>query len=577
MTATRRFTARLSCEPLESRELLSASPITYHKGDLQRSVQVEAIYYGPSWTGSLAGEQAVINSGLKTALGDAYLDTPSEAGYGGFGGSLAGSTVAVNGAAADNNVVTPAEVQAYLDNALHHPYTADQKTDRILANRADRLYLVFVDPDYVVKDLFGHSSTDSVLGYHTFFRETLGGKQQIVHFAVVAAPGGAAGNPSIANAISPLTDTLTGTASRELLDAMSDPDGFGWYANDSLKEIGDSGSYVYLNQTLVARPQTPDFYRMTPAPATAGCDPALGTSAANAPTFLLDANGGLWEAVRQPGADGKVTTVTTQVASNVASVSDQGIDNSGRATVGYVTADGKSFEYHDGGPVQLLYSPVAADESPVAAKKGVTALGAKAGQGASYVLLSNHQAWEYDEQTHVVSLREVGVAAIDAGTTAQGVNMVDVIDTKAVAWEVPDRGAEHSLGLTDVTQVSAGRQGVSALLRSNHSARLYDDAAGGLVGPSRLNVARVASGFSADGNYVLDLLFQSTRLAYEADYVRNASGQLVSRVERNGPRTGALSLGKMRAGVIDLVFADGAYEGKIDGKQTFFGAFVAAV
>src|SRR5262249_26041123 len=148
---------------------------------------------------------------------------------------------------------------------------------------------------------------------------------------------------------SPLTDTLTGTASRELLDAMSDPDGFGWYANGSLKEIGDSWSYVYLNQTLVARPQTPDFYRMTPAAGTAGWAPALGTLAPTAPTFLLDANGGLWEAVRQVGPAGKVTINTTQVASNVASVSDQGINNSGRATVCYVTADGKAFEYHDGG------------------------------------------------------------------------------------------------------------------------------------------------------------------------------------------------------------------------------------
>jgi hypothetical protein len=371
---------------------------------------------------------------------------------------------------------------------------------------------------------------------------------------------------------------VTGTASRELLDAMSNPDGFGWYANGSLKEIGDSGSYVYFNGTLVARPQTSDFYRMTPAAGTAGWDPALGTSAANAPTFLLDATGGLWEAVRQVGATpGSVKIVTTRVASQVATVSDQGIDNSGRATVCYVTSDGKAFEYHDGGQVQLLYSPAAADHSPIAAKAGVTVLDAKAGQGVSYVLLSNHQAWEYDDQTHAAGVREVGVTAIDAGTTREGVNMVDVIDTKAVAYEVPDRGAEHSLGLTGVVQVSAGRQGVSALLTSSHTARLYDDQAGGLVGPARLHVARVASGFSADGNYVLDEVLVGSGLAYEADYGRNGNGQLVDKVERPATQGGTLSLSKMRAGVIDLLFADGAYEGKIDKKQTFFAGFVAAV
>src|SRR5258707_7116147 len=184
------------------------------------------------------------------------------------------------------------------------------------------------------------------------------------------------------------------------------------------------------------------------------------------------------------------------------------MDNIGRAMGCFITADGQAYEYHDGGQLQLLYSTNASDNSPIAAKVGVRVVDAKAGQGVSYVLLSNEVVYEYVDATskpnaHAAKVvkQDTCVVVIDAGTTVQGVNVVDEIYHKTgEAFELPDNGSKHSFGLFNVKQVSAGRQGVSALLDSNGTAHVYQDGRG-FLGDTWTNVAQLSSGFSADGTY----------------------------------------------------------------------------
>jgi hypothetical protein len=263
-----------------------------------------------------------------------------------------------------------------------------------------------------------------------------------------------------------------------------------WY-DDDRGEIGDvvAGQTVYLNGYAVQREADQNDQAMTPAGA---------TSRGNPVRFFLEGNR-LWE-LTNPGW---VLTNVFWAVAPVSAVSDQGIDNNGRAMVDLITTDGRAFEYHDGGArVQL----------------GNGVRSAAAGQGASYVLFNNGDLKEYHDSDGAWSWIHADVASISAGTDKLGVNAVDLIFSPQAAggvggqtWEYSDTRRQrdnshwHYIG-SDIRSISAGQQGMACYVRNNGGAVLFDDGPWShtFLDP---NVAQATAGTDVNGQYLVYLLY----------------------------------------------------------------------
>jgi len=195
-------------------------------------------------------------------------------------------------------------------------------------------------------------------------------------------PGGSIGNATL-SWLSTLK-TMTEVTSHELAEGVTDPDvnykSLGWYDNAN-GEVGDivNGETVFLNSYAVQRISDQSDQAMTPA----------GATDATPVSFVLKTNGKLSEFSKSHW---------TVVASNVASVSDQGIDKQGRAMVDFVTKGGAAYEFHDGSGLTYL-------------RGGVKS--AVAGQGVSYVLLTNGTLDEYQDGNGWSTI-DNGIVAISA-------------------------------------------------------------------------------------------------------------------------------------------------------------------
>jgi len=176
---------------------------------------------------------------------------------------------------------------------------------------------------------------------------------------------------------------------------------------------------------------------------------------------------------------------------NVASVSDQAIDNRGHAMVDIVTTSGAAYEVHAGG-VGLVYLT-----------SGVKS--AKAGDGVSYVLLNNGMVYEYHDSHGTTNFVDSNVVALDAGTDQFGVNAVDLVYGSGAAWEHSDTSGWHFLA-NGVARVSAGRNGAAEMLLGNGNAYHFNEAAGSFTFLAS-NVAQIASGTDTNGNLIIDLVF----------------------------------------------------------------------
>jgi hypothetical protein len=283
---------------------------------------------------------------------------------------------------------------------------------------------------------------------------------------------------------------------------------------------------VFLGGFAVQRVGDRNDRAMTPA----GAAPLQSVS------FVLLADGRLFEHTSAGWA---------YLEAGVASISGQAIDNAGRAMVDVVQTSGDAYEYHDGGAWTYL-------------KSGVK--DARAGQGVSYVLLNNGCVYEYQDDSKTWS-RSIasGATAIDAGTDHYGVNMVDVVFASGALVEYSDTSGRHTLG-ADVKAVSAGSLGVSVALLKDGRAFQYNDVTGAwtfLAG----NVAQVAAGTDVGGGALL-VLVSTTGSATQLRVGFGSSALAV----------GVKSVGKPRAGLVDLVFSNGgAYEHTAAGLTALCG------
>jgi hypothetical protein len=496
-------------EQLESRQLMT---VYNHGGLIMPNVEVQSLYYGADWYNnptlySLTGN---LDGFANNVVHSSYMDMLTKAGYGVGRGSFDAGTIALANLTS-GNFIPDSWVRSTLQDFVTRGF--------LKSPDSNRLYIVYVEPNVGVVDPTGHNSHNDFAGYHTAFAGTdAAGNPVSIRYAIIAYPGGATGNTRNNPFLSDY-GSVTLTASHELAEAVTDPDvNYGqlaWY-DDARGEVGDiaNAMTVLLNGYAVQRISDQFDQPMTPA----------GATALYQESFVLRANGDLW---RHNSAG------WTLLASGVAKLSDQGIDPSGLSMVDFVTTDGRAFEYHDGLGTLFLTAGVRS---------------AKAGQGVSYILLTNGDLYEFDDTTGATTRLDYGDVFIDAGTDQYGVNTVDVIDGSGGAWERSDTTGWHYLG-SGVRWVSAGQQGYSELVLTTNDAYHYDESSGNFTFLAS-NVAGVTAGVDERGNLMIDLQY----LNGDAWEFRSGSGwQFLD--------SGVFVLDKARAGIVDVVHTDGtAYE-----------------
>jgi hypothetical protein len=458
----------------------------------------------------------------------------------------------------------------------------------------NRLYVVFVEPGVAVQNASGSTSVSfspgNFLGYHSAFGfnyPEVDGSFSFtgtadVHYAVIVYNGSSVplATGTVTNAIDPSLstfDNITMVTSHELAEAVTDPDiGYknrdfggpsrplGWNDN-ALGEVGDvaNSRTVYLNGYAVQRIGDPNDAAMTPR----------GATSAISADFVLKADGTFWVHDQ---------TGFTEAAANVASISDQSVDNFGQPMVDVVFTNGSAAEYHEflnRPPVNALYT-VLPTGNPNEFNQGgnhwVTLTGsnvkqAKAGQGVSYVLMNDGTLHEYfdnspvDSSTFAITFAQFvdsNVQSIDAGTDQHGVNMVTEVRTdtfiryfyingrymgitvtQSDGYEFSDSTGKHWVA-SYVSSMSAGQQGEMAYLTTGGAAYLYSES-GALATYLNSGVSAVTVGTDANGNYMIDLLFANGSLSewrQWSGWTSIASGNVTS-------------IGKAHAGVLDAVFS----------------------
>jgi hypothetical protein len=210
---------------------------------------------------------------------------------------------------------------------------------KLQAPDADRLYVVFVEDNVPVQQENGNTSINNFAAYHFAFSGTdAHGNPAPIYYAVVTYPGGAVNNSGAPTYNLTTLQLMTQAASHEIAEAATDPaNGLstpGWQdhavGGGLENEIGDvvDGQAVFLKGYAVQRISDKNDQAMTP----------VGATPVQPVTFVLENNGQLL-ALTSSGS--------TSIASGVASISDQSIDNFGSAVIDYVDTNGNAWGYED--------------------------------------------------------------------------------------------------------------------------------------------------------------------------------------------------------------------------------------
>jgi hypothetical protein len=519
---------------LEGLEDRTVPTVTFHGGAVLPHVKIQALFIGVQWKydPALTAQAQRLSGALGSIVNSSYMDALSNAGYGVGRGSVAPSMI-------DPSVPLGHYTSGgwfVNDSTLRNTLAGDILGNALQQPDANTLYVCFVEPNVAVERTTGTST--GFVGYHDSFSSRKFSSP--VRYVVVTYPGGATRNAGVPF-LSAL-DSMTATASREIADAVTDPDHTGWYnqgPQSTGKDIGDviTNRIMYVNGYAMQRVVNKDDFVMTPAQAASN----------RAVNFVLQPNGNLVE----------ITPFGSGVVAGGVAVSDQGIDNYGHAMVDIVTTDGNAFELHDIG------GPGANVSRTYLAGGGVKS--AKAGQGVSYLLFNNGNLYEFDDATGVARYVRGSVTQIDAGTDYQGVNAVDVIATGQLvaamsarvaglgggvtlvpnnAYQYSDDSGAHFIA-SDVQSISAGRQGFSAYVVPGGVAwwfGLGGGPNGGEGGRLAWGVTRALAGTDPNGAVMYDLLFSNGDLQEE----RASIGMYTV-------ATKVLDVTKGRLGAVDLV------------------------
>lgn len=419
-------------ELLEDR-LVPTAGLTFHGGPVITSVQAQAVFLGSGWNQQPYQSQTTfLNNFLQTVAGtatapSAYLNMLGAAGFAGNNGTVgSGNTLAPvidSSVTIPGTVLTDAQIQADLENAINHPNQGVQQPG------ANSLYVVFVQPGVVV-DLGDGNSINTFSAYHNSFTDPDTGATVVYTVTPYAGPiPGTNTANSQAPWLSPL-DSMTMFTSHEVAEAVISPpqpnapkDGYYDSSGDEAADIVN-GSTVYLNGFAVQRisaidGSTADDLALTPTGATAG----------HSVTFSLSSSGVL----TKTEAGGSPVVIAT----GVASISPQSIDNFGQPMIDVVFTDGNAFEYHDFLPDNplLKQDPGFFPWTFLAGPAGGTpdVYQAVAGQGVSYVLLANGNLAEFVDPNYTTTSYGFGVNPTLTGTRfiASDVTSIDGVGLSA--------------------------------------------------------------------------------------------------------------------------------------------------
>jgi hypothetical protein len=213
------------------------------------NVQVQALYLGSAWSGS---QYAQTKTAADSALADMTGPTTSDPTGGAYLSALepfygVGPGTSTPGVIDSRNLRSGSTIS---DHTIQNDIQSDINSGLLKKpDPANNLYVVFVQPN-VAASLPGSGTTEQgILGWHGAFVETGG---TIIHYAVIAYPGGTVGNSTLSS-VFPKVGTaaisqLTAVTSHELAEAVTDPDvsfasavgspWLGWY-DPNLGEIGD--------------------------------------------------------------------------------------------------------------------------------------------------------------------------------------------------------------------------------------------------------------------------------------------------------------------------------------------------
>jgi hypothetical protein len=509
---------RLEVESLEERRVMS---VTYQGGALLQHIDVQGLYYGSDWyTNSNYNQQCGYLEGfLKNFVQSSELTTLANDGYGVSTGTYNPGMISlanINKSFYLTDASIKTTIQGYINNGV------------LKSPNSNTCYVFFVEDNVAVKN--GNATSQAnFAGYHgAFTGYTASHQLTAIHYAVVTTPYGIIGNASNNPNLAAINE-MTVAASHEMIEAATDPNvGYstlGWYDVKNNEEIGDiaNGQAVYLNGFAVQRLADKNDQAMTPA----------GATSSRPVSFVLQNNGQLWE---HSGSG------WTFVASGVASISDQGIGNSGESVVDLVATGGVAYEYHDGSGLVYLTSGVKS---------------AVAGLGVSYVLFTNGNLAERSQANGKWMGIANSVSSISAGSDRLGVSAVELVTTSGAAWEVSDSTGWHFIA-SGVSSVSAGQQGMLGYVTTGGNGYFFSEASGSSSWLGS-KVSQVAIGTDAQGNYLIDLLFSNGTL----DQYRVGSGWSV--LDSN-----VHSISKARAGLADVVYSWGAaYEHTANGSWSF--------
>jgi hypothetical protein len=391
--------------------------LTYHGGPIIPNVQAQAVFLGSNWN---QAQTAPFNNFLQSVAGtstttSAYLNLLGAAGFSGVNGTVgSGNTLAgvidpvkipvtnlrgynnnnpLASSSYDKTVLFDSQIQADLDK--------DISVGKVQAPSTDSLYAVFVEPNVVVDQGDGQNSINAFSAYHNFFTDSQGAT---VVYSVTPYAGPISGSRyanSQASWLSPF-DSMTTVTTHELAEAVTDPQ-LNAYYDASGNEVGDivNGSTVYLNGNAIQRESAlagsqADYLALTPPGATAGHSVA----------FNLSSSGVLTK--QEAGGS------TVFVASGVASISPQGIDDFGQPMIDVVFTNGNAYEYHDFLPGNPLLKAEPGFFPTTFLSSNVQQ--AVAGQGVSYVLLTNGNLGEYVDPNYTTLSYGFGVNPTPTGT-----------------------------------------------------------------------------------------------------------------------------------------------------------------